>query len=52
MLEFDKFTIFKAGEVAMGDKSPKDKEKRKKKQATKQDQKKQKTSTVSTVTRP
>jgi len=39
------------GEDAMGDKSPKNKEKRKKKQVAKQEQKKEKTGTVSSITR-
>jgi hypothetical protein len=37
------------GECAMGDKSPKNKEKRKKKQVNKQNQKKEKAGAVSTV---
>jgi len=42
--------IIKIGEHAMGDKSPKNKEKKKKKQVTKQEQKKGKTGTISSIT--
>jgi hypothetical protein len=46
-----RIVICRTGESAMGDKSPKNKEKRKKKQAAKQEQKKPQTGTVSSVTK-
>jgi len=50
LLVQDQITICITGDCAMGDKSPKNKEKRKKKQATKKEQKK--TGTVTSTTRP
>jgi len=50
-MEHGQVSICKKGEAAMGDKSPKNKEKKKKKQVTKQDQKKEKAGSVSSVTR-
>jgi len=51
ILEQGQVTICKTGECAMGDKSPKNKEKKKKKQVDKQNQKKEKAGTVPPVTR-
>ena len=50
-MEQGQVTICQTGEVAMGDKSPKNKEKKKKKQVNKQNQKKEKAGSVPPVTR-
>ncbi len=51
ILEYGQASIWRTGGSAMGDKSPKNKEKRKKKQVIKKEQKKEKAGAVSSVTK-